>query len=81
MATALSWPGKEKSLTLGRELSATAGPGFTAAGGRLGEGMDPSAKTAGPRSVVPDPDENLLIVGDNLPGLQSLLATHRGRVK
>ncbi|MBE8147256.1 site-specific DNA-methyltransferase [Brevibacterium casei] len=43
--------------------------------------MDPSAKTAGPRSVVPDPDENLLIVGDNLPGLQSLLATHRGRVK
>ena len=81
MATALSWPGKEKSLTLGRELAATAGPGFTAAGGRLGEGMDPSAKTAGPRSVVPDPDENLLIVGDNLPGLQSLLATHRGRVK
>ncbi|MCT2357228.1 site-specific DNA-methyltransferase [Brevibacterium casei] len=78
MATALSWPGKEKSLTLGRELAATAGPGFTAAGGRLGEGIDGTSR---PRTVVPDPDENLLIVGDNLPGLQSLLATHRGRVK
>ncbi|SIG61971.1 site-specific DNA-methyltransferase [Brevibacterium casei] len=78
MATALSWPGKEKSLTLGRELAATAGPGFTAAGGRLGEGIDGTSR---PRTVVPDTDENLLIVGDNLPGLQSLLATHRGRVK
>lgn len=78
MATALSWPGKEKSLTLGRELAATAGPGFTAAGGRLGEGIDDTSR---PRSVVPNPDENLLIVGDNLPGLQSLLATHRGQVK
>lgn len=30
---------------------------------------------------VPLPDENLLIVGDNLPALRALLATHRGRVK
>lgn len=101
MATALSWPGKEKSLTLGRELSRTAGSGFLSAarGGssgaagagsasadgrssvttdRLGEGRD---GTSGLRTVVPDLDENLLIVGDNLPALQSLLATHRGRVK
>lgn len=101
MATALSWPGKEKSLTLGWELSRTAGAGFlapsrgrssgaagagsTSATGRssvttdsLGEGMD---GTSGPRTVVPDLHGNLLVVGDNLPALQSLLATHRGRVK
>lgn len=86
MATALSWPGKEKSLTLGRELSRTAGAGFVSAArgrssgatDRLGEGTD---GTSGPRTVVPDLHGNLLIVGDNLPALQSLLATHRGRVK
>lgn len=78
--TALTWPGKEESFALGHHLSRTPGAGFTVPGGRLGEGP-PGTDESSPRTHVPDPHENLLVVGDNLPALQSLLATHRGRVK
>lgn len=74
--TALTWPGKEESFALGRHLSRTPGAGFTVPSGRLGEGLPRT-----PRAHVPDAHENLLVVGDNLPALQSLLATHRGQVK
>ena len=48
----------------------------------LGEGARrPHLRKDDGSSVAPDPRENLLIVGDNLPALQALLATHRRRVK
>ena len=78
--TALTWPGKEESFALGHHLSRTPGAGFTVPGGRLGAGL-PGTDEHSLRTHVPDPHENLLVVGDNLPALQSLLATHRGRVK
>ena len=55
------------------------GPGFIRRGG-----SDPSvgdSSDAGTEAHIPSPNENLLVVGDNLPALTGLLATHRGRVK
>src|SRR5699024_2833508 len=65
MTTVLDWPGKARAFALGRRL--LDGPQT-----RLGDGGTP---------YLPDPRENLLVVGDNLPALTAMLATHRRRVK
>lgn len=69
MSTALNWTGKDAAFALGRRLELEShlgeGPHFT----RRGE------------TYAPAVDENMLVVGDNLPALTGLLATHRGRVK
>ena len=65
MTTVLDWPGKARVFALGRRL--LDGPQT-----RLGDGGTP---------YLPDPRENLLVVGDNLPALTAMLATHRRRVK
>ena len=58
------------------------GKGAGERGSHLGEGGGGPHLRADDGTVrTPDPHENLLIVGDNLPGLTALLATHRGRVK
>ena len=97
MTTVLEWPGKAAAFALGRRLiaDAEAGP-YTGEGergpephfggsvpdreGRLGGGR-PHLRDGEGVTHVPAPHENLLVVGDNLPALQALLATHRGRVK
>lgn len=67
MTTTLDWPGKAAAFALGQEsISATS--------------STPHLLRRGER-CAPGTDENLLIVGDNLPALTALLATHRGRVK
>ncbi|HJF77063.1 MAG TPA: site-specific DNA-methyltransferase, partial [Brevibacterium linens] len=86
MTTVLEWPGKAAVFALGRRLIADSETGPS-----LGEGErepEPSLGEDRPRlrdsdgaAHAPDPHENLLVVGDNLPALQALLATHRGRVK
>jgi adenine-specific DNA-methyltransferase len=97
MTTVLEWPGKAAAFALGRRLIAEAETGpYTGEGergaephlggsvpdreGRLGEGR-PHLRDGEGVTHVPAPHENLLVVGDNLPALQALLATHRGRVK
>ena len=97
MTTVLEWPGKAAAFALGRRLiaDAEAGPslgdgergpeshlggGALEREGRLGEGR-PHLRDGEGVTHVPAPYENLLVVGDNLPALQALLATHRGRVK
>ena len=65
MTTVLDWPGKARAFALGRRL--LDGPQT-----RLGDGGTP---------YLPDSRENLLVVGDNLPALTAMLATHRRRVK
>ena len=97
MTTVLEWPGKAAAFALGRRLiaDAEAGPslgdgergpeshlggGALEREGRLGEGR-PHLRDGEGVTHVPAPHENLLVVGDNLPALQALLATHRGRVK
>ncbi|HCG56789.1 MULTISPECIES: site-specific DNA-methyltransferase [Brevibacterium] len=69
MSTALNWTGKDASFALGRALEQQSS---------LGEG--PRFLRDGD-TYVPGATENMLVVGDNLPGLTGLLATHRGRVK
>ena len=97
MTTVLEWPGKAAAFALGRRLiaDAEAGPslgdgergpeshlggGALEREGRLGEGR-PHLRDGEGVTHVPALHENLLVVGDNLPALQALLATHRGRVK
>ena len=97
MTTVLEWPGKAAAFALGRRLiaDAEAGPslgdgergpeshlggGALEREGRLGGGR-PHLRDGEGAAHVPDPHENLLIVGDNLPALTALLATHRGLVK
>ena len=97
MTTVLEWPGKAAAFALGRRLIAEAETGpYTGEGergpephlggsvpdreGRLGGGR-PHLRDGEGAAHVPDPHENLLIVGDNLPALTALLATHRGLVK
>lgn len=97
MTTVLEWPGKAAAFALGRRLIAEAETGpYTGGGergpephlgggvpdreGRLGGGR-PHLRDGEGAAHVPDPHENLLIVGDNLPALTALLATHRGLVK
>ncbi|WP_098730121.1 site-specific DNA-methyltransferase [Brevibacterium epidermidis] len=97
MTTVLEWPGKAAAFALGRRLIAEAETGpYTGEGergpephlgrgvpdreGRLGGGL-PHLRDGEGAAHVPDPHENLLIVGDNLPALTALLATHRGLVK
>ncbi|MGC2941768.1 MULTISPECIES: site-specific DNA-methyltransferase [unclassified Brevibacterium] len=63
-----------------RERGGRLGDGSPEQGSRLGDGRPHLRKTDG-SCHAPDPHENLLIVGDNLPGLTALLATHRRRVK
>jgi adenine-specific DNA-methyltransferase len=46
-----------------------------------GDGSGPHLRDGDGSIAVPDPRENLLVVGDNLPALTAMLATHRGRVK
>src|SRR5699024_12778296 len=65
MTTVLEWPGKARAFALGRRL--IDGPQL-----RLGDGDVP---------YLPDPRENLLVVGDNRPALTAMLAAHRRRVK
>ena len=72
MSTALNWTGKDAAFALGRRLISTD------ASGHLGEG--PHFLREGD-TYVPTIDENMLVVGDNLPALTRLLATHRGRIK
>ncbi|TGD10445.1 site-specific DNA-methyltransferase [Brevibacterium sp. S111] len=92
MTTVLDWPGKHAAFTLGRRLvsegtSRSLGEGSSAEGTRrpgprLGAGDRGAQLRDGdgtPRT--PDLRENLLLVGDNLPALTALLATHRGQVK
>ncbi|MDN6667808.1 MAG: site-specific DNA-methyltransferase, partial [Brevibacterium sp.] len=69
MSTALNWTGKDAAFALGRRLEQRS---------RLGEG--PHFLREGD-TYVPTIDENMLVVGDNLPALTRLLATHRGRIK
>ncbi|MGO2035214.1 MAG: site-specific DNA-methyltransferase [Brevibacterium sp.] len=71
MTTALNWSGKDAAFALGRRLVSADRHGPLP---HLGAGDD-----AAPYS--PDPHENLLLIGDNLPALTALLRTHRGRVK
>ena len=97
MTTVLEWPGKAAAFALGRRLiaDAEAGPslgdgergpeshlggGALEREGRLGEGR-PHLRDGEGAAHVPAPHENLLVVGDNLPALTALLATHRGLVK
>ena len=97
MTTVLEWPGKAAAFAVGRRLIAEAETGpYTGEGergpephlggsvpdreGRLGGGR-PHLRDGEGAAHVPDPHENLLIVGDNLPALTALLATHRGLVK
>ena len=72
MSTALDWTGKTAAFALGRRLISGEPDNH------LGE-IQPFTRRGD--SHVPSIDENLLIVGDNLPALSGLLATHRGRVK
>ena len=97
MTTVLEWPGKAAAFVLGRRLVAERGTGPRLGAGeqepvrRLGDGVSerkgrlregrPHLRDADGSTHVPDPRENLLIVGDNLPALTALLATHRRRVK
>lgn len=87
MSTVLDWQGKAEAFALGRRLITSAeGPHLGAespTASPAGAGQARSHLGAGDPRVpyVPDPDENLLVIGDNLPGLRALLATHRGRVK
>ncbi|GAA1855073.1 site-specific DNA-methyltransferase [Brevibacterium marinum] len=81
MPTALDWTGKEAAFALGRRLIASTTSSTSVdeeSAGHLGEG--PHFLRRG-EAHIPAPDENLLLVGDNLPALTGLLATHRGRVK
>ncbi|SDR75131.1 adenine-specific DNA-methyltransferase [Brevibacterium siliguriense] len=97
MTTVLEWPGKAAAFALGRRLIAESDSGPRPGGSereprsgldeglpgrepRLGEGR-PHLRDVEGGDHVPDPHENLLIVGDNLPALSALLATHRGQVK
>ncbi|UVI36512.1 site-specific DNA-methyltransferase [Brevibacterium spongiae] len=58
------------------------GDGITSTEPRLGDGAPhPRLRDGNGATYTPDPRENLLLIGDNLPGLSALLATHRGRVK
>ncbi len=67
MRTTLDWPGKAAAFARGQEsISASH--------------LTPHLLRRG-EACVPCTDENLLVVGDNLPALTALLATHRGRVK
>lgn len=77
MSTALNWTGKDAAFALGRRLTDPT-PGDADPDTHLGEGARFIREGD---TYVPAPDENLLVVGDNLPGLTGLLATHRGRVK
>lgn len=87
MSTVLDWPGKAAAFALGRRLVASADvPASSAESGTASTaGADeplPHLGAGDPLvSYAPDPRENLLVVGDNLPGLRALLATHRGQVK
>lgn len=75
MSTALNWTGKDAAFALGRRLELQS---------RLGGGPEfvHNGATHVPGSThVPDVADNMLVVGDNLPALTGLLATHRGRVK
>ncbi|WP_209373395.1 site-specific DNA-methyltransferase [Brevibacterium renqingii] len=74
MTTVLEWPGKAQAFALGRRLVDGQSHPHLGDGPhlRLGDGGGP---------YVPAPRENLLVVGDNLPALTALLATHRQRVK
>lgn len=72
MSTALNWTGKDAAFALGRRLISAD------ASGRLGEGPH---FLRGGDAYLPTADENMLVVGDNLPALTGLLATHRGRIK
>lgn len=97
MTTVLEWTGKTAAFELGRRLvdGAEAEPrrggaerepaprlvdGDPEREGRLGDGR-PHLRDADGTAHVPDPHENLLVVGDNLPALTALLATHRRQVK
>ncbi|WP_181276098.1 site-specific DNA-methyltransferase [Brevibacterium oceani] len=58
------------------------GGGDAKPGPHLGEGdHGPHLRSDDGSIAVPDPRDNLLVVGDNLPALTALLATHRGSVK
>ncbi|WP_423058052.1 site-specific DNA-methyltransferase [Brevibacterium linens] len=97
MTTVLEWPGKAAAFALGRRLIAEAETGPYTGGGERGPephlggsvpdregclgGGRPHLRDCEGAAHVPDPHENLLIVGDNLPALTALLATHRGLVK
>ncbi|GAA1946913.1 hypothetical protein GCM10009689_30120 [Brevibacterium antiquum] len=72
MSTALNWTGKDAAFALGRRLISAD------SSGRLGEGPH---FLRGGDAYLPTADENMLVVGDNLPALTGLLATHRGRIK
>lgn len=97
MTTVLEWTGKAAAFELGRRLvdGAETEPrrgvaerepaprlvdGDPEREGHLGDGR-PHLRDADGTAHVPDPHENLLVVGDNLPALTALLATHRGQVK
>lgn len=97
MTTVLEWTGKTAAFELGRRLvdGAEAEPrrdgaerepvprlvdGDPEREGRLGDGR-PHLRDADGTVHVPDPHENLLVIGDNLPALTALLATHRRQVK
>ena len=97
MTTVLEWPGKAAVFALGRRLIAESasepcpggserepgsrlGDGAPERDGRLGDGR-PHLRDVDGTAHVPDPHENLLVVGDNLPALTALLATHRRQVK
>ncbi|SMX99682.1 DNA methylase [Brevibacterium iodinum ATCC 49514] len=97
MTTVLEWTGKAAAFALGRRLIADSetGPGLDEGerepGSRLGDGAPerdgrlgdgrPHLRDVDGTAHVPDPHENLLVVGDNLPALTALLATHRRQVK
>lgn len=97
MTTVLEWTGKAAAFALGRRLVDGAGAeprlrerelkpnprlgdGATGREGRLGDGR-PQLRDENGTARLPDSHENLLVVGDNLPALTALLATHRGQVK
>lgn len=64
----------------GREGHLRASRGTPEGDSRLGDGR-PHLRDVDGTARLPDPHENLLVVGDNLPALTALLATHRGQVK
>ncbi|MGM0699522.1 MAG: site-specific DNA-methyltransferase [Actinomycetota bacterium] len=76
MTTVLEWTGKAAAFDLGRRLV----DGDPEREGHLGDGR-PHLWDVDGTAHVPDPHENLLVVGDNLPALTALLATHRRQVK
>ena len=97
MTTVLEWPGKAAAFALGRRLIAEAETGpYTGGGergpephlgggvpdreGRLGGGR-PHLRDGEGAAHVPDPHENLLIVGGHPAPARRRWATHRGLVK